>query len=260
MTCLAIRTGANALNAQSLCRTLCGPAVDGPLTRPISAQRLSHEHRQHHCRRIQPLPMLGQIRLGCLKQFWTREQIEKIHRMELASALPNAFTVLLQSKIDITISHGWPRDWWGGCLVTNILPIPANLLLTFRSLSLTSSGVFGLSKCHSCLYLLLVFVPSSHRPAPTLQTQGGCCAANIRDQAEQDEETAQPAPSAARAARSAAGPVSGAATALRRAEKVAIRASGKHPHAAETRSSDLHYRIFSRSRTAPRSALVQSIA
>ena len=68
-----------------------------------------------------------------------------------------------------------------------------------------------------CLYRLLVLVPSSHRPAPTLQTQGGCCAANIRDQAEQDEETAQPAPSAARAARSAAGPVSGAATALRRA-------------------------------------------
>ena len=34
--------------------------------------------------------------------------------------------------------------------------------------------VVFIASAHAC--------PSSHRPAPTLQTQGGCCAANIKDQ------------------------------------------------------------------------------
>jgi hypothetical protein len=64
-------------------------------------------------------------------------------------AAPNLLSMLLRMKLGITLSQGWPRGWLGGCVVTNILPIPVNLLHTFQSLSLTPSGRSGLSKCHS---------------------------------------------------------------------------------------------------------------
>ena len=66
-----------------------------------------------------------------------------------AAASPRRLLVLLGMKLSITLSQGWPRGWFGGCLVTNIVPIPVNLPHTFQPLSLARSGRCSLSKCHS---------------------------------------------------------------------------------------------------------------
>jgi len=83
--------------------------------------------------------MLGQMRLGHLQQLRTGKQIEKIHRLEPPCASVNLLSLLLGLKLSITLSQGWPRGWLGGCVVTNILPIPANLPFTFQPLSLACS-------------------------------------------------------------------------------------------------------------------------
>src|SRR5271156_4864773 len=63
-----------------------------------------------------------------------------------AAASPRRLLVLLGMKLSITLSQGWPRGWFGGCLVTNIIPISVNLPHTFQPLSLARSGRCSLSK------------------------------------------------------------------------------------------------------------------
>jgi hypothetical protein len=89
------------------------------------------------------------MRFGHLDQLRTGQQIEEIDRLDAANASPHVLSMLLGLKLGITISQGWPRGWSGACLVTNILPIPANLPLTFQPLGPARPCRGGLSKCHS---------------------------------------------------------------------------------------------------------------
>ncbi len=93
--------------------------------------------------------MLRQVRLRHVEQLRAGEQIEEADRIDPLRSPGNLLSVLLGMKLGITLSQGWPRGWFGGCLVTNIVPIPANLLHTFQPLSLARSGRCGLSKCHA---------------------------------------------------------------------------------------------------------------
>jgi hypothetical protein len=95
LSCTAIRCGVNAVCTQSFRHTLRGPAVDRLLARAILVQRLLHEHRQSHRRRIQPLAVFGQVQLGLLQQFRARQHVEETHRLDLSSSTANALAVLL---------------------------------------------------------------------------------------------------------------------------------------------------------------------
>ena len=45
-------------------------------------------------------------------------------------------TTLLWQRWTVTVCHeGWPRDWWGRCFATNILPVLANLLFRFQTIN-----------------------------------------------------------------------------------------------------------------------------
>jgi len=57
-------------------------------------------------------------------------------------------SVLLMAAFDITISQGWPRGWWVGCVVTNILSAPASLPFVFQSLRIAFDSCGRLSKRH----------------------------------------------------------------------------------------------------------------
>src|SRR3982075_2517716 len=95
---------------------------------------------ERHRRRVQPLPMLRQVRLRHAEQLWAGKQIEKADRIDPLRASANLLSVLLGMKRGITLSQGWPRGWFGGCVVTNIVPIPVNLPHTFQPLSLARSS------------------------------------------------------------------------------------------------------------------------
>jgi hypothetical protein len=83
-----------------------------------------------------------------VQQIWAGEDIEEIHRFDLTDSLVNRASVLLMAAFDITISRGWPRGWWVGCVVTNILSAPASLLFIFQSLRIASDSCGRLSKRH----------------------------------------------------------------------------------------------------------------
>jgi hypothetical protein len=136
----AVSAGANALHAQAFRTALRRPTVDRLLARTIGIQRLPREHRQRHRRRVQPLPMLRQVRLRHAEQLWAGKQIEKADRIDPLRASANLLSVLLGMKRGITLSQGWLRGWFGGCLVTNIVPVPVNLPHTFQPLSLARSS------------------------------------------------------------------------------------------------------------------------
>ena len=104
----AIATGANAASTQAIGRALRGPPIDRLLARTIGLQHLSHEHRQRHRRRIQPLAVLGQQRFGRLKQLWTRQQVEELHRFCRLRSTLNFASALMQLALNSTIHAGWP--------------------------------------------------------------------------------------------------------------------------------------------------------
>jgi hypothetical protein len=95
------------------------------------------------------LAVLRQARLRHFEQLRSGEQIEKTDCIDALRASANLLSVLLGRKLGITLSQGWPWGWFGGCLVTNIVPIPVNLPHTFQPLSLAHSCRSGQSKCHS---------------------------------------------------------------------------------------------------------------
>ena len=80
--------------------------------------------------------MLGQIRIGHLQKCGPREQIEKIHRFDLAHAAADTLYMLMGFKLSVTIAQGWPRGCWRVMCGNNILPISvASLHLLFHSLT-----------------------------------------------------------------------------------------------------------------------------
>src|SRR3990170_4094267 len=94
--------------------------------------------------------MLGQIRIGHLQKRGPREQIEKIHRFDLAHAAVDTLCMLMGFKLGITIAQGWPRGCWRVMCSNNILPISAaSLPLRFQSLSPSCQYRCALSQCHS---------------------------------------------------------------------------------------------------------------
>jgi hypothetical protein len=146
---LAVSTRINTPHAQAFRRALRGPAVHRLLARTVFVQHLSHEHRQRHGRRIQPLAMLGQQQIGHLQKFRSGEKIEKIHRLDFTSPAADVCGMLLRKKLGITITQGWP-SWLRLLCGNNILPISVvSLLLQFQSVSLTRKYRRGLSQCHS---------------------------------------------------------------------------------------------------------------
>lgn len=88
-----------------------------------------------------------QVRLGLLQQIRTGKDVEEIDRLGLASPPVDLASVLLVATFDITINQGWPRGWWVGCLVANILSTPAGLLFAFQHLRITYESRESLSKC-----------------------------------------------------------------------------------------------------------------
>ena len=135
---LAVSSSIDTLHTQTFRCTLRGPACHRFLARAVFVQRLHHEHRQRHLRWIQPFPMLGQIRIGHLQKRRPREQIEKIHRFDLAHAAADTLCMLMGFKLSVTIAQGWPRGCWRVMCGNNILPISvASLHLLFQSLITT---------------------------------------------------------------------------------------------------------------------------
>jgi len=92
------------------------------------------------------LPVLRQQRFGLLQQLRAGKGVEEIHRLEPFGPASDAKLMLLRLKSGTTISQGWPRGWWAGCLVTNILPIPASLPHIFQSLTVRCSPRLPLSR------------------------------------------------------------------------------------------------------------------
>jgi len=93
--------------------------------------------------------MLWQVELRHVEQIWAGKQIENADGIEPLSTSLNLLSLLLGMELGITLSQGWPRGWFGGCLVTNIVPIPVNLPHTFPPLRHAHSNRCGLNKCHS---------------------------------------------------------------------------------------------------------------
>jgi hypothetical protein len=137
LTRLAVRSGADALHTQAFRGALRRPRIDRSLTGAIGLQVLLHEHRQRDGRRIQPLAMLGQIRLRDLQQLRPRQHVEEIHRADLMYLSTDAVSMLLRLKAGITIDQGRPLGLVGWMCGNNILPIQADLPLLLQSLSLT---------------------------------------------------------------------------------------------------------------------------
>src|SRR6185312_16408081 len=144
----AVSARARTRRREPFGHALGDPAVDGSLARTIRREGLLQEHRECHRRRILSLPMLRQQCLGLLQQLRAGKRVEEIHRLEPLSPASDARLMLLGLKSGTTISQGWPRGWWAGCLVTNILPIPASLPHIFQSLTVRCSPRLPLSKCH----------------------------------------------------------------------------------------------------------------
>jgi hypothetical protein len=68
LTRSALPAGANAASPQATGGSLRYPAIDRLLTRSRGLQCLTHEHLQRHRRRVQPLAVYRQRRLGGLQQ------------------------------------------------------------------------------------------------------------------------------------------------------------------------------------------------
>ena len=144
----AVSASARTRRREPRGNALGDPAVDRSLARTILRENLLQEHRQCHRRRILSLPVLRQQRLGLLQQLGTGKGAEKIHRLKPLRPAGDARLMLLGSKSGTTISRDWPRVWWAGCLVTNILPIPASLSHIFQCLTVRCSQRLPLSQCH----------------------------------------------------------------------------------------------------------------
>ena len=85
---------------------------------------------------------------GLLKKLRPGENVEEIRCLQSMGFCSEAVFMLLGSERSITISQGWPRGSWVGCVITNILSIPANQPLKFQSLRPACESRAGLSKYH----------------------------------------------------------------------------------------------------------------
>lgn len=87
--------------------------IDYLLTGAIRIERLRHEERQRVGRRIEPLPVRGQMLLDAVKQRGTGQQVEKIVGVKVASMM--AYPALLMRRGFMGKVHiGWRPN--GGCL------------------------------------------------------------------------------------------------------------------------------------------------
>ena len=144
----AVATRARARGPESFGHALSDPAIDGSLARAVLRQGLLQEHRQRHRRRILSLPVLRQQRLGLLQQLRPGEHVEEVHRLKALCLHPNARLTLLRLKSGTTISQGWPRGWWAGCVVTTSYQSRPAFPHIFQSLTVRCSPRLPLSKCH----------------------------------------------------------------------------------------------------------------
>ena len=115
----AVPAGTNAAWGEPIGGALRCPAVDRLLARAVSLQHLAHEHRQRNRWRIQPLAVLGQHRLGRLKQLRTGQHVEELHRLGCPRPACDSVPTLMQSAAGITIHGGWPSERWFGSFVHN---------------------------------------------------------------------------------------------------------------------------------------------
>jgi hypothetical protein len=66
------------------------------LARAVGLQRLLDEHRQYNRWRVEPFPMLWQMRLGHFQKQGPSKHVEKIHGMSVSNALADPFAMLLK--------------------------------------------------------------------------------------------------------------------------------------------------------------------
>ena len=143
-----IPAGARTRGLEPFGHALGDPAIDGPLARAVFRERLLQEHGKCHRRRILPLAVLRQKRVGLLQQLGASERIEEIDRLEPLSLAPDARLMLLGMKSGTTISQGWPRGWFDGCVVTTSYQSQPAFPYTFQGLTVRCSRRLPLSKCH----------------------------------------------------------------------------------------------------------------
>jgi hypothetical protein len=68
--------------------------------------------------------VLGQQSFGHLQQIWTRQDVEKLHRLGCFGLASDTGSTLMQYVSSVTIHGGWSSERWFGRFVTTILSIP----------------------------------------------------------------------------------------------------------------------------------------
>lgn len=136
----------DALYAEAFGGALPGAGIDCLLARTIHRQGLLHERRQRHGGRIQPFPMLRQMRFGHLQQPLFGQRIREIDCTGLPDLPADSILMLPRAKSDITIRQGWSPSWRSGSVVTTTLQIWASLLRFFQSLRTANQTRWSLRK------------------------------------------------------------------------------------------------------------------
>jgi len=145
----AVATGAHALGREALGGAAGRPAVHRTLTGSVGREHLAQEHRERHRRWIQPLAVLGQVRLGDLQQLGTGQGVEQIHRRAAACSAVKARALLPSREGVFTMTHGWPRMLVGRlCGNIHLNNSEPAFSFNFNCLAQHCAWRFGLSKRH----------------------------------------------------------------------------------------------------------------